>query len=76
VQIKPLKIKSVFLLEIQLLKNSKNESEYYETMKEEKFNPNDDIFDPSEEYFNNKDDKYENESEEYFPLETSRPPHY
>ena len=45
-------------------------------MKKVKTNPNDDIFDPSEEYFNNKDDKYENESEEYFPLETSRPPHY
>ena len=58
------------------MKNSKNESEYYETMKEEKFNPNDDIFDPSEEYFNNKNDKYESEFEEYFPLEASRPPHY
>tara|TARA_B100000700_G_C14421657_1_gene568438 strand:- start:63 stop:197 length:135 start_codon:yes stop_codon:yes gene_type:complete len=42
----------------------------------EKIDPNDDVFDPSEEYFKNKDDTYENESEEYFPFETTRPPHY
>ena len=42
----------------------------------EKIDPNDDVFDPSEEYFKNKDDTYENESEEYFPYETTRPPHY
>tara|TARA_B100000965_G_C19383640_1_gene665754 strand:- start:122 stop:256 length:135 start_codon:yes stop_codon:yes gene_type:complete len=41
-----------------------------------KSNPNDDVFDPSEEYFKNKDASYENETEEYFPLETSIPPHY
>ena len=42
----------------------------------EKIDPNDDVFDPSEEHFKNKDDTYENESEEYFPYETTRPPHY
>ena len=40
----------------------------------EKINPNDDIFDPSEEYFKKKENTYENE--EYFPEETSKPPHY
>ena len=45
-------------------------------MKKIKFNPNDDSFDPSEEYFNNKDSEYEIENEEYFPIETSIPPHY
>ena len=66
----------MFLTRNTITENSKNESQYYKAMKKVKTNPNDDIFDPSEEYFNNKDDKYENESEEYFPLETSRPPHY
>ena len=40
------------------------------------FNPDNDGFDPSEEYFKKKGDKYENETEEYFPQETSKPPHY
>ena len=36
-----------------------------------------DGFDPSEEYFKkNKCDTSENETEEYFPQETSKPPHY
>ena len=39
-------------------------------------NPDNDIFDPSEEYFIKKDDSNENESEEYFPNQTSKPPHY
>ena len=42
----------------------------------QKINPKNDINDPSEEYFNNKDYNYEDDSEEYFPLETSKPPHY
>ena len=42
----------------------------------EKINQNEDILDPSEEYFKDKDKTDENDSEEYFPLETSRPPHY
>ena len=41
-----------------------------------KINPDNDGFDPSEEYFKTKDDKYNNETEEYFPQETSKPPHY
>ena len=41
-----------------------------------KTNPDNDGYDPSEEYFRNKDDLYEKESEEYFPQETSLPPHY
>ena len=41
-----------------------------------KINQNEDIIDPSEEYFKDKDETAENDSEEYFPLETSRPPHY
>ena len=40
----------------------------------DKINPDNDGFDPSEEYFKQKGDKYENE--EYFPEETSKPPHY
>ena len=40
----------------------------------EKVNPDNDSLDQSEEYFRKKDDSYENE--EYFPLETSNPPHY
>ena len=42
----------------------------------EKVNPDNDIFDPSEEYFKKKDNSFENETEEYFPQETSKPPHY
>ena len=42
----------------------------------EKFNPDNDSFDPSEEYFKKKDETHENEPEEYFPIETSKPPHY
>jgi len=42
----------------------------------EKINPDNDSFDPSEEYFKNKDDSYSYETEEYFPQETSKPPHY
>ena len=40
----------------------------------DKFNPDNDGFDPSEEHFENKGETYENE--EYFPQETSKPPHY
>tara|TARA_Y100001968_G_scaffold297297_1_gene306120 strand:- start:313 stop:447 length:135 start_codon:yes stop_codon:yes gene_type:complete len=42
----------------------------------EKINPDNDGYDPSDEYFKMKDDAYEKETEEYFPLETSQPPHY
>ena len=42
----------------------------------DKLNPDNDGFDPSEEYFDKKGDTYENETEEYFPLDTSNPPHY
>ena len=42
----------------------------------EKINPDNDGFDPSEEYFKMRNDTYENETEEYFPQETSKPPHY
>ena len=31
---------------------------------------------PSDEYFKKKGEIYENETEEYFPQETSKPPHY
>ena len=41
-----------------------------------KFNPDNEGFDPSEEYFNKKSETNENENEEYFPQETSKPPHY
>ena len=41
-----------------------------------KINPDNDGYDPSEEYFKRKGDAYENETEEYFPEETSKPPHY
>ena len=44
--------------------------------KKNKINPDDDVYDPSEEYFNKKDESYENGTEEYFPQETSKPPHY
>ncbi len=42
----------------------------------DKINPDNDSYDPSEEQFKNKGDTYENENEEYFPQETSKPPHY
>ncbi len=41
-----------------------------------KINPDNDGFDPSEEYFREKSDSYENEPVEYFPENTSKPPHY
>ncbi len=41
-----------------------------------KINPDDDTYNPSEEEFKKKSDTYESETEEYFPLETSTPPHY
>ena len=45
-------------------------------MIKDKINPDNDVFDPSEEYFKKKGDTYENETDEYFPKETSKPPHY
>ena len=39
-------------------------------------NPDNDSLDPSEEYFKNKVYSYETETEEFFPLDTSKPPHY
>ena len=42
----------------------------------EKINPDNDCFEPFEEYLRKKDESYENETEEYFPQETSKPPHY
>ena len=39
-------------------------------------NPDDDGIDPSEEYFRRKVNSYEDETEEYFPKETTKPPHY
>ena len=46
----------------------------------EKSNPDNDSFDQSEEYFRKKYYSYETETEteteEYYPQETSRPPHY
>ena len=48
---------------------------YYLIMKE-KINLNDEVYDLTEEYFNNKVKTYESESEEYFPQDTSTPPHY
>ena len=39
-------------------------------------NPDDDGYDPSEEYFKRKDNNIVYESEEYFPQETTKPPHY
>mgnify|MGYP001270658334 CR=1 FL=1 len=41
-----------------------------------KTNPDNDCYDSSEEYFRMKDDYFENKAEEYFPQETSKPPHY
>ena len=40
----------------------------------DRINPDNDGLNPSEEYFKKKVDTYENE--EYFPQETSKPPHY
>ena len=45
-------------------------------MIKDKINPDNDGFDPSEEYFKKKVDTNENDIEEYFPQETSKPPHY
>tara|TARA_Y100001968_G_scaffold278244_1_gene273488 strand:+ start:444 stop:578 length:135 start_codon:yes stop_codon:yes gene_type:complete len=42
----------------------------------DKINPDNDTFDPSEEYFKKKADTFEYEAEEYFPQDTSQPPHY
>ena len=39
--------------------------------------PDDDVYDLSEEYFNKKgNNNDDDEIEVYFPLETSKPPHY
>ena len=39
--------------------------------------PDDDVYDLSEEYFNKKSNNNDDdEIEVYFPLETSKPPHY
>ena len=40
------------------------------------FNPDNESYDPSEEYFKKKDGNHEDETEDYFPHETSKPPHY
>ena len=45
-------------------------------MIKDKINQDNDGVDPSEEYFKKKVDTYENDTEEYFPQETSKPPHY
>ncbi len=42
----------------------------------DKRNLDNDIFDESEEYFKKKVDGHEYEAEEYFPQDTSKPPHY
>ena len=42
----------------------------------DKLNADNEGFDPSEEYFAKKDETFENETEEYFPQESSIPPHY
>ena len=44
-------------------------------MKKE-INPDNDSYDSSEEYFKEKYEKFEHETDEYFPKETSKPPHY
>ena len=49
--------------------------QYNQTMKD-KINPDNDGYDPSEEYFKKKSDTYEDENDEYFPQESSKPPHY
>ena len=42
-----------------------------------KIYPDDDVYDLSEEYFNKKSNNNDDdEIEVYFPLETSKPPHY
>ncbi len=41
-----------------------------------KFNPDDDGYDPSEEYFKRKEVTNKDDAVEYFPIETSKPPHY
>ena len=41
-----------------------------------KINPENDTFDLSEEYFKKKGENNDNDTEEYFPQETSKPPHY
>ena len=58
-------------IKIQLFSN-----QLYLSVMKEKINTDNDCFDPSEEYFKKKEDTYENEPEEYFPQETSKPPHY
>tara|TARA_B100000965_G_C19068682_1_gene531051 strand:+ start:154 stop:366 length:213 start_codon:yes stop_codon:yes gene_type:complete len=60
---------------LNIRKVCKKKKIYSESMKG-KINPDDDSFDQSNEYFKKKDDTDENESEEYFPQETSKPPHY
>ena len=42
----------------------------------DKINLDNEGFDPSKEYFKKEDETYENETEEFFPQETSKPPHY
>tara|TARA_Y100001968_G_scaffold307306_1_gene325006 strand:- start:513 stop:647 length:135 start_codon:yes stop_codon:yes gene_type:complete len=42
----------------------------------EKIIPVNNSYYQSEEEFKKNSDKYENETEEYFPIETSKPPHY
>jgi len=42
----------------------------------DRINPDNDGYDPSEEYFQKKGDIHDKEAEEYFPQETSIPPHY
>ena len=42
----------------------------------DKINPDNDTFDQAEEYFRKKYEFYEKETEEYFPLDSSKPPHY
>ena len=42
----------------------------------DKINPDNEGLDLSEDYFKKKGDTYEHETEEYFPQETSQPPHY
>ena len=42
----------------------------------EEINPDNDGYDPSEEYFKKKDERYQNDMEEYYPQESSKPPHY
>ena len=39
-------------------------------------NPDDEGCDPSDDYFRKKDNTIDKETEVYFPLETTKPPHY